>query len=200
MLLNMKKILIIIPILIILSLGGWILFRKIGAPMEETTSTESPFGSPNEQGEEMLTNDNPPLASIGTTTAEEIISQNKKLFRLSDLPVAGAVVITRSTGSGKASTTTFVRYVERATGHIYEVDLSNLEKVKIVNQTLPKIYEAYFRPDGNAVLYRYLKNDSDTVENLSLSLNIQASSTKLYTTNSTMLRGDISSVAVGTGN
>ena len=77
MLLNMKKILIIIPILIILSLGGWILFRKIGAPMEETTSTESPFGSPNEQGEEMLTNDNPPLASIGTTTAEESISQNK---------------------------------------------------------------------------------------------------------------------------
>src|SRR3989344_4431570 len=132
MLLNMKKILIIIPILIILSLGGWILFRKIGAPMEETTSTESPFGSPNEQGEEMLTNDNPPLASIGTTTAEEIISQNKKLFRLSDLPVAGALALTRQ---GK----TFVRYVERATGHIYEVDLSNLEKVKIVNQTLPKI-------------------------------------------------------------
>ena len=68
---------------------------------------------------------------------------------------------------------------------------------------MPKIYEAYFRPDGNAVLLRSLKDDSDVVENRVFTLTSPKSTStdNLYTVSSTALRGDISTIAVaGTGN
>src|SRR3990167_9432725 len=210
----MKKIFIIlitvVAVVLIVFLGWYFILRNPNIPVGEAIRDILPFGS----GDDIsgpTTND--PRLTTGTgeqQVFDEFAVPTAKLFRLSNTPVAGAVVLNpRSTSSGQGSTsTTIVRYVDRATGHIYDVNLATLEKTKVTNQTLPKIYEAYFRPDGNAVLFRSLKNDSDVVENLSLALTpptatVSTSSPQastLYSVSSTALRGDISSVAVGSGN
>lgn len=192
----MKKILIIllavISVALIASLGWYFLVRDKEVPLGEAISNSLPFGSED--------NTLPAAASrqpVDETPelVDKFSSPTANLFRLSATPVAGAVVFER----GKQLV---VRYVDRATGHIYDANLATLEKTKVTNNTLPKIYEAYFRTDGNAVLLRYLKDDSDVVENLSLTLTPpQGTSTDaLYTVSSTALRGDISAVATGPGN
>ena len=106
--------------------------------------------------------------------------------------MAGAVAFTRG---GQ----TVVRFADRATGHIYETVLPAgkalvpLEKKKITNNTIPKVYEAYFRPDGNSVLLRMLESESGAQRNIILNL-AATSSTAVN------VRGDMGSVAVGQGN
>ncbi len=198
----MKKILIITGGLVIIVLLGWLFFRNGDAPLGETLRDVLPFGS----GEDVQL----PVGSQQVVDNKESLifdefgNPTTNLFRLSDTPVAGFIAFARGTS-------TVIRYVDRATGHISEIVLGvKLEKKKITNQTLPKIYEAYFRPDGNAVLLRFLKDDSDIVENLSLTLtppiatSVSTSSPQateaLYSVSATILRGDIGSVAVGSGN
>ena len=198
----MKKILIIslvvISIALIAFLGWYVLMRDPGTPLGEAISNSLPFGSEGKTlpaaGSRQPTDETPELV-------DKFSSPTANLFRLSNTPVAGAVALNRGNQ-------TVVRYVDRATGHIYDVNLATLEKTKVTNNTLPKIYEAYFRTDGNAVLLRYLKDDSDVVENLSLTLSppqatVSTSSPQanaLYTVAATVLRGEISAVATGPGN
>lgn len=193
----MKKILIILIAVVAIALVaffGWYLFwRNPNIPAGEVAKNILPFGS----------GKNAPLPATGDgqpgtefpVLADKYSVPTAKLFRIADTPVAGAVVF-------KKGNQTIVRYVDRATGHIYDSDLATLEKTKITNDTLPKIYEAYFRADGNAVLLRFLKEDSDVVENLSLALTPPkaTSSGALYTVSATPLRGNISAVTAGSGN
>jgi hypothetical protein len=198
----MKKIIIILIALLVIFLGflGWqILFNNPDTPIGETIRDVLPFGSgdglsPTTGGRGPTTNDAEQLMS------DELSVPTSDLFRLVNTPVAGAVVFEKN-GS------TIVRYVDRATGHIYDISLpdnpssASLEKVKVSNNTLPKIYEAHFRPDGDAVVVRALKDNSDVIENLSLTLTPpQSTSTTLYSVSSNTLRGDISSMALGAGN
>jgi len=190
----MKKILIIliavISIAIIAFLGWYFILRDSSIPVGATLRNVLPFGS-GDNTPQSTTNNPQPTTDIG----DQQTMTTSNMFHISDIPVAGAVVFEKEDQ-------TVVRYVDRATGHIYEADLKTLAKTKITNQTLPKIYEAYFRADGNAVLLRSLKDNSDVVENLSLALTPpQGTSTDaLYAVSSTALRGDISAVAVGSGN
>ena len=199
-----KKVLITLILVIVVIppvlIGGYFFFKNSDVSVGETISNVLPFGS----------GANLPLAPEDTENLPEEGSESipdefgapkEKLFRLSQEPVAGAVIL-----SGKASTT-MVRYVDRATGHIYDVNLETLEKTKISNQTLPKVYEAYFRGDGKALLLRRLRDDSDVVENLSITLtapnNFSTSSIEtgsLYSATSTLLRGDIGSVSTANNN
>ncbi|MDO8728880.1 MAG: hypothetical protein Q7K26_03190 [bacterium] len=198
----MKKTLIILIILLLVSLvaffGWYFLARDSETPLVETIGNILPFGSGdntsvpvsptgNEFENGTANNDNQSFDKFG--------SPNSPLFRISNTPVAGAVTF-------KRGAETIVRYVDRATGHIYDTDLVTLTKTKVTNQTLPKIYEAYFSSEGNSVLLRFLKDDSDVVENLALTLTPpQGTSTgPLYAVSSTPLRGNIGSVAVSAGN
>ncbi|OHB09855.1 MAG: hypothetical protein A3G05_00875 [Candidatus Zambryskibacteria bacterium RIFCSPLOWO2_12_FULL_45_14] len=202
----MKKIIIIsITVLLILlvTFFGWYLIVKSPDSSAEAIRGILPFGTAGDTGQP-TTNPSTPLGASDQSTTDEFGKPTASLFRISMEPVAGAVIL------NKGTSTVVVRYVDRATGHIYESNLTTLAKTKITNQTLPKIYEAYFRSDGNAVLFRSLQNDSDTVENFSLSLTppkatlASTSSPQatdgLYTVSATALRGDINAVAVGSGN
>ncbi|MDQ3089725.1 MAG: hypothetical protein M3Q24_01050 [bacterium] len=128
---------------------------------------------------------------------EEVIATDEskslaKLFRLSEVPVAGAVGFIKNNS-------TFVRYSDRATGHIYDINPATLEKIKITNNTLPKIYEAHFKKDASGVIYRSLVNNTDQISNTSIDI-IPPKSTStnaLYNIYSTVLRGDIGDVSVG---
>ncbi|MDO8589889.1 MAG: hypothetical protein Q7R69_01280 [bacterium] len=194
----MKKILIILVAIIAITLAvffGWYLFfQNSDMPVGEVVRNVLPFGSGGDTSLPVnLPGGNEQLPNGQQLPADEFARPNAKLFRIADTPIAGAVVF-------KRGNQTVVRYVDRATGHIYDADLATLEKVKVSNNTLPKIYEAYFRTDGNAVLLRSLKDNSDVVENLSLTLTPPQSSSTLYAISSTALRGNIGAVAVGSGN
>lgn len=91
-----------------------------------------------------------------------------RLRQLTETPVSGAVVFTRG---GKL----VARYIDRGTGHTYELDLGGLKPVRITNTTIPKIYEALWRSDGKGVVLRYLKDGSDTIE--TFAANLPATST-----------------------
>ena len=198
------SLIIIFSIALLVSFGWYFFLRDTSVPIGETVMSILPFGS---AGNDTRPTTNDQQLTTGVTetgnqsTTDEFAKPTADLFRISDTPVAGFMVL-------KKGNENIVRYVDRTTGHIYDVDLATLEKTKIHNQTLPKIYEAYFRPDGNAVLLRSLKGDSDVVENLSLTLtppkatlagSPQATST-LYAVSSTALRGNISVVTIGSGN
>jgi hypothetical protein len=154
-----------------------------------------PFGS-GDNAPDLTFEEGPSPEEVEEIVFDESGRPAEDLFRLTETPVAGAVAFTKSTS------TTMVRYAERATGHIYEVNPATLKKVRLTNQTLPKIYEAHFRSDGQAVLLRSLREDSDAVENLSLTLTppTGTSTDALYKVSATTLRGDIDSVSTGAGN
>src|SRR3989338_7724610 len=198
----MKKIYIVLGIvlliIIIIFLGWYLLARNPETPLGETVGNILPFGSGDNTNIPIsLTDDKFGNDTLNNSdqTFDEFGSPAANLFRISDTPIAGAVIFKRNGA-------TIVRYVDRATGHIYDADLATLAKTKIANQTLPKIYEAHFRPDGNAVLVRSLKDDSDVVENLVLTLTPPKSTSTdtLYSVSSAPVRGNINTIAVGSGN
>lgn len=201
----MKKPLIIltsvIAIILAIFFGWYLFFPNSGMPTGEVVRNILPFGSGGDASiPANLPGENGQLPD-GEQPADEFARPNTKLFRIVETPVAGAVVF-------KKGNPTVVRYVDRATGHIYDADLTTLEKTKVSNNTLPKIYEAYFRTDGNAVLLRSLKDNSDVVENLSLTLTSPKATAStsspqagtLYSVSSTALRGNMGAIAVGSGN
>ena len=192
----MKKpltiILIIGCIAILVAIGWFWLLPGSSAPVTDKIKDSLPFGSG--EGVDIPTGGTTqtPDSEQGSQGVREPIAD---LFQLAQEPVAGFVAL-----NNNASTT--VRYTDRATGHIYDINLENLERKRVSNKTLPKIYEAHFRDDGSAVLYRSLSEGSDVVDNLSLVLTAPTSTSTnaTYTISATALRGDIGEVVVGSGN
>jgi hypothetical protein len=57
-----------------------------------------------------------------------------------------------------------VRYVERATGHIYQMYLDTKISGKISNSTVPSVYETLFNNKANSIIYRYASpEDNNTI-------------------------------------
>lgn len=75
------------------------------------------------------------------------------LFRqLSTIETAGATSVEKD---GK----TYVRYIARENGFVYDVDPTNGVAVLLSNTTIPRIYEAFWAKNGSTVIVRYLKHD-----------------------------------------
>lgn len=87
------------------------------------------------------------------------------LRQISETPTSGVVAFRRAdTGTRAGQQTTFFRWVERATGHIFEMRADGSGKTRISNTTLPGIQEALFSGDGDRVLLRYVAADDQTIE------------------------------------
>jgi hypothetical protein len=96
--------------------------------------------------------------------------------RLKDVPIvtpATAPDTTTTLVIPKASTkptpplTEFMpalRYVDRATGNIYQTFADKIEERKFSGTVIPQIYEALFGNKGLSVVMRYLKGDGRTIE------------------------------------
>lgn len=65
-------------------------------------------------------------------------------------------------GGPEIETVTAVRYVERATGHVYEAFLNKLGERRLSDTTIPRVHEALFGAGGEGVILRYLKDDPST--------------------------------------
>src|SRR3989344_7479856 len=186
----MKKVIIAIVVLLIgfTSFLGWkFYFGDPEITMVESVKELLPFGSGDNLPGAVTKGENEEPGKITwEDTPKEFTSTESSLVKISDLPVAGFTVITKNG-------TAVVRYADRATGHIYDTSLpnatsSNFEKVKITNNTLPKIHEAHFRPDGTSVVYRSLEDNTDVIRNLSLVLTPPQATSSLHRVSSTALR------------
>ncbi len=195
-----RDILIALGITLIIFLGMWFFFGSSGdaLPGEETpTATSSPFGSGDGVSTASSKDFEGQVAPVGVGEGEKV---ENALFKIAAAPVAGFVTLARASS-------TVIRYADRATGHIFEAVLpgtgtGNMTKKRLTNNTLPQIYEAIFRADGNAVLMRSLDEGSDVVENVSLTLTPPAASSTeaLWSVSATSMRGNLDGLAAGTGN
>lgn len=66
------------------------------------------------------------------------------LRKISEHPVAGAVILTHEDG-------TYVRYVERGTGYVYEVNTATGVSQRMTNTTIPRTISAVWSPQGSRV-------------------------------------------------
>lgn len=99
----------------------------------------------------------------GTTNAIKEFQKNN------NLPTTGKIdeatnqfffTTTTTTENIEYENIPYLRYVERANGHIYEMNLKNTAVKKISNSTIPTIYEAIFDSKGSTVIYRYLSESN----------------------------------------
>ncbi len=82
--------------------------------------------------------------------------QTEPLFRqLTNREIAGATTILRD---GK----TFIRYVLRENGHVFEINTETWATSELTNTMIPHVHEAFFGNNGDAVVFRYLKQDRYT--------------------------------------
>src|SRR3989344_3973366 len=101
----MKKILVILIILVLAGGAVWYWAREKDIPVVETITDILPFGSGESSTQSPASNTQSPNNNQVNSYGPE--SADGKLFRISDTPVAGFVVLKDK-----------VRYVDRATGHI----------------------------------------------------------------------------------
>ena len=135
---NMKKTFIIIGIiaLVLALLGGaWWYLLMNGAP-KGLSNIPNPFGTFDGDSEEFAPAPREPAIEPRVSGA---------LRKLSEVPVAGAV-LTRRDGAS------YARYVERGTGHIFEVDLASSATTRLTGTTIPRATRAVFSAQGTRVV------------------------------------------------
>ena len=100
-----------------------------------------------------------PTGDEGKTT---ILPEEPKprLRLLYKVPQAGAVI-------GKRGGKLVARFVDVATGNVFENGLAEGDPERLTNTTIPKVYEAVWRPSGAGVALRYLKEDEEDIETFS---------------------------------
>ncbi|OGG85574.1 hypothetical protein A2392_02250 [Candidatus Kaiserbacteria bacterium RIFOXYB1_FULL_46_14] len=130
-----KNILIIIgATTVILLIGAWGYLFLFGAP-GSVTQVLNNLRSPDTPYEQPITGSTDTTVAIG----------NKNLAQLTTKSTAGFVLIKTASGSA-------VRYAEKGTGHIYEINLTSGTEERIGGTTFANTAEAYFSGDGSEII------------------------------------------------
>ncbi len=175
---NIILIAVIILLVIAILFGFAYFFQSKTQPAGTTSGTNFwasflPFGKSNP-----VTPENNGTTDVsGYTPASDATQAENRLQKVSTFPVAGYGVfmkerfkeVIRDTGGQKPAppTTEFapaLRYINKATGNIYQTFADKIDERKFSSVVVPKVYEAYFGNGGNSVVVRYLKDDGKTVE------------------------------------
>ncbi|MBP6912007.1 MAG: hypothetical protein KBB88_02300 [Candidatus Pacebacteria bacterium] len=187
----MKKWLIIIGVVLVLVLGIFFYITNTQKNTSDTKSEGVvdtflhllPFGK--NETTIPAENETSDMTEISNDTVEQGEMTLPRLRKLSEKSVAGATGIIKQraieipqsiqeetvpTPTTEVTTATptvenidFVRYIEKATGNIYDIAVDHTTPTRITNTTIPRISEAYFANEGNNVLLRYLENDNKTI-------------------------------------
>lgn len=154
-------ILIIIVAILVLALGIFLLFFTSPAIQTPTgsQSPDSPFGNYNGSSSTTPSSTSEPV--IGEITPEQYVNNpSSPLIKISVVPIAGAEAFDRKISG--TTTSSIVRYIERATGHTTEYNRSTFSLTTSSNTTIPSIYQAWW--SGNTVLAQFLGQSKDTVK------------------------------------
>ncbi len=103
--------------------------------------------------------------------------QPQRFHQLTDFAVAGATyfesiknVADDINKSIKSINTPTLRYVERVTGHIYQMNLNTKNQIKVSNSTIPGVYEVFFDKLADNFIYRYLSVENKSIASFTASL------------------------------
>ncbi len=150
-------------------------------------------------------NPNSSPSNISSTTLPEIMP---RLREISSVPVAGSEIVARERDVvvNKVKTKVYdqyIRFVDRATGHVFETKSDSPAITEISDTTIPKVYEVDFSSNPNVAIFRSLDESTDTILSevatlASSTLPIQATSTA-FEINSTSTTTSTSTVEVYTG-
>jgi hypothetical protein len=127
-------------IIILLVLGVWVYLMLFGAPDEKGevfTNLGFDIG-------QQSTTIAPPLSSQPLDTLVDTQSSDT-LHQLTTRPIAGYTFATTTTNEQT------VRYIERGTGHMYEINLTTGQEDIISVTTIPQVVDAVFSPTKNTV-------------------------------------------------
>lgn len=119
-----------------------------------------PFGDGGEETREDVDVDEDGVDQEPDFTDDEVFATDRPILRqLSRNPVSGAVFAINK------DAVEVVRYVERGTGHIFEIPTFSTTQQRISNTTIPNIQEVVWGADDRIII-RYL-NDVDEIETFS---------------------------------
>lgn len=166
-----RKVILFFVLVIIIISGIFLYFRFINNGNNTTKETATkilrgilPFGSsPQSNNVNTLLNNTeiPLIIGDNPDTTKPIVRLRHYTFE----PTAGSTIVLREKDVIKDRVKVrelgyYVRYVDRATGHIFETRTTEEKGVKISNTTIPKIHEATFLPSGSSLIVRFLdKNE-----------------------------------------
>ncbi len=166
----MKKILLITLAIVLTIVGGiWLYLFLFGAPTSsQEFFADLGFGSataPTEFTNDFVRDDFEPV-DIQTG-----VDTKKALNLLTLRPVAGAVIV------GTSTDTQTVRYVERGTGVIYEIDIAANNEISLSDNAIAQATMATWSNDGNSVVIESGNSTNKQVQLLSWHKNTNASGT-----------------------
>lgn len=179
-----KKILIGIGAVIsLLLISTWVYLLLFGPP-DISNGVFTSFGLGTTETER-------PVYVPNNTNSIVSVDEDESLTQLTTRPVAGYIAI-------NSTSTNSVRYAERGTGHIYEIDFNSNVERKLLGNTVAGTSEAYFSPAGTGVVlvtnsnnvkaatfYTVTGTEDTTKTSLTgkvENINVLDSSTVLYTT------------------
>ena len=135
------------------------------------------------------------IVNSNSNTSTTSVATYPVLRHITNTPVAGSTILDRQNKS-------FIRYMDRGTGQIYETLTDNFATTRISNTTFPKVYASYFNYTGSSTIMLTLPNDNaDTINtvygNLYKGSATTSSSTPvIYGLNTTSLSNVAQSVVV----
>lgn len=83
------------------------------------------------------------------------------LWRVSNRPVVASTFYSQESESEPAR---YIRYLERATGHVYEQNLSLRTPIRLSNTTVPRIQNAFWLGDEDRLVLQYLTVNLERTE------------------------------------
>ena len=98
-----------------------------------------------------------PTATTSIQVADDRTRVVPPLFQVWDQPVAGARIVS-------ASSSDFVRLVDRTTGHIFDVSLQDGSVARVTNTTLPKIQNVVWISDSELIIQYINPEDEETIQ------------------------------------
>lgn len=160
---NMKKTLITLTVIILVAIGGVLGYFYFSGGQPTLTEEDGLFpdggsgGFKEREGFDEFFSDRD-----GDGTADTV--EQGSLLKLSDQPVAGGVIFEKQVST--STTETYIRYVERGTGHIFEAKAPGTTFARISNTTILKARSAVWSPAGNIVLIQYEEESNpDSIKN-----------------------------------
>ncbi len=174
-----RKTILILTAIILVAIGAWAYFASRKNAGDQNGATPGtigslfPFGAsttlPPGQGTV------PGTSSGGNTAGSDTPATPKRLTQVTKKYVAGftalpasasavsTVDINDTTGAQTTNALPRLRFAERGTGYVFDIDAKGEGLVKASGTVIAHTLIALFADDGKTVLLRYIKNDNKTV-------------------------------------
>jgi hypothetical protein len=166
----------IIIILILAILGGFAyFFFYANKPAQQGNvisgqNSFSPFGSGVVNSGQRSGNNG--TNGTSSTANNGQVYQYPKVREIWPTPVGGFVAST-------TASSTFVRFVDRGTGYIYDMNVASATPANISNTTVPLVYQSYWNSNGMSGIFRYIKEGGDDITNFYVQLKSTTTTTKV---------------------